>query len=260
MSTSFPFPTNLYRAIGEEPVRVVAHDNAGAPTVVCVLATTAFERAVALVLLENSPDSFVVSQSWRYSPDGRVETYDPARPRYAGELHLTFDVEWVTLDPQPRVHVFTHTEQEWETARLAMKHLLQLGRLSSRSYLEGDHAGFDQGLSAQDLDGKPHGPGLVAQFRDAAIRVQNEEDGAEFPTDLFLLFALEAKKRREQRDEEDDGWSDEEWAAEEEERTETVSNEDLREEALQEVSAHPSKPLLSSLACWLRQAIKRRTC
>lgn len=184
-----------------------------------MFADSAFERAVALVLLENSPDSFVVSHGRRYAPDGRVEAYDPAQPWYAGELPLLFEVEWVELGPQPRIYVFAHTEQEWETARLAMKHLLHLGRLSPRSYLEGDYTGDDQGLSARDLDGKPHGPGLVAQFRNAAIRAQNEEEGSEFDADLFVLFMLEAKERREQyareRDEEDDGWDEEEEDSEE---------------------------------------------
>ncbi|HEU5380006.1 MAG TPA: hypothetical protein VFV38_31675 [Ktedonobacteraceae bacterium] len=195
MSSSFPFPIGLYRAIGEDQVTVVAYDDNGAPTAVCVFADSAFQRAAALVLLENSPESFVVSHGQRYSPDGRIEVYEPSRPWYAGELHLLFDVEWVELGSQPWIYVFTHTEQEWVTARLAMKHLLSVGRLSPRSYLEGDHAGFDQGLSAKNLDGNLHGPGLVAQFRDAAIRIQNEEDGLEFPADLYLLFVLEAKER-----------------------------------------------------------------
>ena len=199
MPISFPFPTGLSRAISEDQMMVVAHDEDGVPTVVCVFADSAVERAAALVLLENNPDSFVLSHGHRCAPGGRVEAYDPTRPWYVGELHLLFDVEWVELGPQPWVYVFTHTEQEWETARQAMKHLLQLGRLSSRSYLEGDHAGFDQGLSAKDLDGKPHGPGLVAHFRDAAIRAQNEEDSSDFPADLSLLFVLEATKRWEQQ-------------------------------------------------------------
>ncbi len=188
MSISFPFPTGLSRALGEDQVAVVAHDNDGAPAVVCVFAESAFERAAALALLENNPDSFVVSHGQRYAPGGHVEAYDPTRPWYAGELSMLFDVEWVELGRHPWVYVFTHTEQEWETARLAMKHLLQMGRLSWRSYLEGDHGGRVRGLSALDLDSKPHGPGLVAQFRDCAIRKQNGEEGPEFPPNFYVLF------------------------------------------------------------------------
>ncbi len=172
--SAFPFPTNLYRAIGEGQVTVVAHDDDGAPTVVCVFAESAFERAAALVLLEHNPASFVVSHGLRYSPGGSVQPYDPSQPWYAGELPMCFDVEWVTPGPQPRVYVFTHTEQEWVNARQAMKHLLQLGRLFPWSYLEGNHTNQDQGLSAQNLDGKPHNPGLVAMYREAAYCIQND--------------------------------------------------------------------------------------
>jgi hypothetical protein len=259
MSSSFPFPVGLYRALGEDQVTVVAHDVDGAPAAVCVFADSAFERAAALVLLEDSPDSFVVSHDHRYFPDGRVEAYDPLRPWYAGELCLMFDMEWVTLGPQPRVHVFTHTAQEWECARQAMKHLLQQSRLSPRSYLEGDHAGFDQGLSAQDLEGRLHGPGLVAQFRDAAIRAQNEEDGSEFPADMFLLSVLEAKARRGLRarelDEEDERWEedlDEEERSDEEELAETPADGAQREEAIREVTFQTSRHILSALARWRR--------
>jgi hypothetical protein len=250
MSISFSFPTGLYRAIGEDQVAVVAHDYDGTPAVVCVFADSAFQRAAALVLLENNPDSFVVSHGRRYAPGGHVEAYDPTRPCYAGELCLLFEVEWVELGPQPQIYVFTHTEQEWVTARLAMKHLLHLGRLSSRSYLEGDHAGFAQGLSAKNLDSKPHGPGLVAQFRDAAIRAQNEDDGSEFPADLYLLFVLEAKERREQsaseRAEDDSGWEEEN---DEEEPAGIDTGMDLREETIQEVSVQAPQRILS-LARW----------
>lgn len=210
MSNPFPFPIGLYRALGEDPITVVAYDDDNAPTAVCVLATTAFERHVALVLLENSPASFVVSHGRRYSPDGSVESYDPSRPRHAGELQMEFEVEWVELGPQPQVYVFAHSEKEWETARQAMKHLLSLGRLSPYSYLEGDYAGYDQGLSAQDLDGVLHGPGLVAQFRDAAISAQNSEEGAYTSANFLSALVLVAKEHREQRTEDDEWWEEDE--------------------------------------------------
>lgn len=210
MSNPFPFPTNLYRAIGKDPITVVAYEDDGVPAAVCVLATTTFERHAALVLLENSPASFVVSHGLRYSPDGRVEAYDPARPWYAGELQMEFEVEWVELGPQPQIYVFAHSQEEWEAARQAMKHLLHLGRLSPDSYLEGDYAGYDQGLSAQDLDGMPHGPGLVAQFRDAAIRAQNDEEEAGTSADFLSALVLVAKEHREQRAEDDEWWEEDE--------------------------------------------------
>jgi hypothetical protein len=254
MSLSFPFPTGLYRAIGEGPVAVVAHDEDGRPTVVCVSATTAFERVAALVLLSNHPESFVISEGQRFFPDGHIETADPTRPCYAGELHLHFDVEWVALGPQPEVYVFTHTEQEWEAARQAMKHLLQLGRVSPCSYLEGDHAGFDQGLSAQNLDGKPHGPGLVALFREAAICAQNEEERqTQIAGDLFSLLEESARKRADE--EEDEGWEgyEEEWF-DEEEREETASEEEWEDEIPQEVSVQTDRSLRSLVrwigTCW----------
>ncbi len=207
--SSFPFPTGLYRVFGEDSITVVAHNDDGTPTVVCVSTDSAFDRAAALVLLENHPDSFVVSHGHRYSPDGHAEIYDPARPLYAGELHLTFDVEWVTLGPQPQVHVFAHSEHEWECARQALKHLLQLGRLSPLSYVESDHSGRDQGVFASSVDAKPHGPGMVALIRESAYRVQNdlcdpperdeeeiyevaEDDEASWEEDEEEIYAVEA--------------------------------------------------------------------
>src|SRR5579883_3016211 len=239
MSTSFPFPTGLYRAIGEEPVTVVAHDDDGAPTIVCVFADSAGERAIALVLLEDSPDSFVVSHGHRYFPDGRVEAYDPTRPWYAGELRLTFDMEWVTLGPQPRVHVFAHTEQEWECARQAMKHLLQLERLSPLSYIESDHTGQDQGLFAQDVDGTPHGPGLVALIRESAYRIQNDlGEPLEWNEEEYDNAGWEEEER-----------SDERWT-EETELAEAAAPEDQCEELIQELSAQTSRRITTALTWW----------
>ena len=80
---------------------MVAYDDEGAPSVVCVFAHSEFERTAALVLLESSPDSFVVSHGRRYSPDGQVEVYNPARPWYAGELDLTFEIEMGGAWPLP---------------------------------------------------------------------------------------------------------------------------------------------------------------
>ena len=178
----------------------------------------------------------------------------------------------MALGPCPRVYVFTHSCAEWETARLAMKHLLQLGRLSPRSYLEGNLAGFDQGLSAQNLDGMPHGPGLVAQFRDAAIRAQNDEEGVDVADDLFLLFVLAAKERREQsarecdeeeewREEDEEERSAEDWTEEAEELEEADPGEDQYEEPIQEVPAASVSHLITlALARWRKgeKTAKRR--
>jgi hypothetical protein len=262
MSTLFPFPTGLYRAIGEEPVTVVAHDDNGAPTVVCVSADSAGERAVALVLLEDSPGSFVVSHGHRYFPDGRIEAYDPARPWYAGELRLAFDMEWVTLGPQPRVHVFAHTEQEWECARQVMKHLLQLERLSPLSYVESDHTGQDQGLFAQDVDGTPHGPGLVALIRESAYCMQNdlgeppewnEEEIHEEEYDNTgweeeeEVYADEASWEEEER-------SDERWT-EEAKLAEAAAPKDQCEELIQELSTQTSRRITTALTRWWEGSI-----
>lgn len=70
MSLSFPFPTGLYRAFGEQAVTVVARDRDGMPAAVCVQPASAFDRAAALVLLQEHPDSFVIWQGHRYTPDG----------------------------------------------------------------------------------------------------------------------------------------------------------------------------------------------
>ncbi len=210
--TTFPFPTGLYRVFGENPITVIGHDHDGKPTTVCVCVHSPGDRAVALALLESNPESIVVSHGLRYAPDGSVQPYEPCRPSYAGELHLQFDVEWVTLGPRPRVYVFTHTEQEWENARQALRHLLDLGRLSKQSYLEGDHTGNDQGLSAQNLDGKPHGPRLVAQFREAAMCAQNAvyEAANGDDDDPFLLRVLGAREQCEMSARErEDIWGEE---------------------------------------------------
>ena len=175
-TTTYPFPTGLLRAFLQEAVHILAYDEAGMPTAACVRAESHADCAIALALLKANPDSFVLHQGLRCSTDGTVLQYDPSRPKFAGELHLTFDTEWVKLGPRPRVYVFTHSQEEWETARQAMRHLLQAGRLSPRSYLEGvnPHTGKEQGLTASQLDGTPHGPGLVAQYRETAIRMQND--------------------------------------------------------------------------------------
>lgn len=273
MSNSFPFPTGLYRAIGEDQITVVAHDDDGEPTAVCVYAHSAAERAIALALLEKRSESFVVSHGLRYSPDGTVQPYDSTRPSYAGELRLLFDMEWVTLGPQPRIYVFTHTEQEWETARQAMKHLLQAHLLSPRSYLEGDHTGKDQGLSAENLDGQPHAPWLVAQFREAAIRAQNGEEGGGIANDLFLVRALTTKEQHEHDEWEDDAWEDDawmddewgdgerkddEWEAEETWEEEAGPGEKSHEGSTQEVPAPLSRLIQVAIARWRKGGRRHR--
>lgn len=262
MSLSFPFPTGLIRAIGEEPVTVVAHDGDGEPTVVCVRTTSAFDRAAALVLLEKNPESFVLSDGLRFSPDGHVESHDPARPHYAGELRLSFDVEWVELGPQPRVHVFAHTEQEWEDARQAMAHLFQLGRLSPLSYVESDHTGQGQGVFAQNVDAKPHGPGLVALIREAAYGVQNDlyesPDVGEVDEEEIREDAIRLQDERSDDDdwEEDDDWdeayADEEDGWEEEERPgeRWTEEEEQTETAADEEFIQISQRTTSALARW----------
>lgn len=168
----FPFLTNIYRVFPEIDVIVLRPDID--PPVVCITAHSPGDRAIALALLKQSPASFVLTDGLRYSPDGAVERYDPTCPASAAELRLTFDMEWVELGPPPRVYLFIHTKQEWEDARKAMRHLLQQGLLSPQSYIESDHTGQDQGLSAHNLDAASHGAELVALFREAAYCVQND--------------------------------------------------------------------------------------
>lgn len=264
MSLFFPFPTNLYRAIGQDPITVIAHDDDGKPTVVCVRSPSAFDRAAALVLLENNPESFVLSDGLRFSPDGHVESWSPARPHYAGELHLSFDVEWVELGPQPRVHVFCHTEQEWEDARKAMTHLFQLGRLSSLSYVESDHTGEDQGVFAKNVNGVPHGPGMVAMIREAAYCMQNDlcepPDVGDVDEEEIREYAICLREGRSDDDdwEEEDDWG-EEYADEEdgwkeecpgEECAEAGADSEQREEPIQEGWAQVPRRIASALAQW----------
>lgn len=223
MPNSFPFPTNLYRAIGEDPITVVAHDYDSEPTVVCVRSLSAFDRAAALVLLEKNPESFVLSDGLRFFPDGQSEPYDPAQPHYAGELRLSFDMEWVELGPQARVHVFAHTEQEWKDARQALKHLFQLGRLSPLSYVESDHTGQDQGVFARTVDGKPHGPGMVALIREATYCVQNDlcelPDVGEVDEEEIREYAARSYEERSSSSERDEEHEEE---AEKEEKERLV--------------------------------------
>jgi hypothetical protein len=265
-ASSSPFPTNLFRALGEDPITVIAHDSDGEPLVVCVRTAAAFDRAAALVLLEKNPESFVLSDGLRLSPNGQVEPWSPAQPHYAGELHLSFDVEWVELGPQPRVHVFCHTEQEWEDARKAVTHLFQLGRLSSLSYVESDHTGEDQGVFVKNVDGVPHGPGMVAMIREAAYCRQNGlYERPEYEEEDY-----EAEDETENDDEweedtwdEDDEWEQEdaedgqdeevdagnEWA-EEGELAEAGASRSQREASPQERFAQVSRRFASALASW----------
>lgn len=178
--TTTPFPTNLWRTFSRDAIHVIAHDETGEPTAVCVRTESVADCAIALALLKDRPGSFVLHRGprdvpLRCSPDGVVSPYDPARPRCAGELDLTCTVEWVRPGPCPWLYVFTSSQKEWETARLALRHLLQAEKISPRSYLEGVHptTGRAQGVHAWNLDGTPHRPEVVAQYREAAYRAHH---------------------------------------------------------------------------------------
>lgn len=218
--TTHHFPATIYRVFPATDVKAIEHDMLGTPTEVCITARNAGDRAVALVLLEGSQVSFVLAHGLRYSSDGTVQHYDRTRPSRAGELHLAFDAEWVELGPQPRVYIFTHTAQEWADAKEAMRHLLQMGRLSARSYIQSDHTGQDQGLSAHDLDATPHGARLVALFREAAYCVQNN------------LYEKEDDEDEEEWQDDEDDEDDEEWQDDEddEDYDEDYGDEEFEED------------------------------
>lgn len=263
-SSSSSFPAPLSRAIGEDTITVIAHNYDGEPATVCVRTESAFDRAAALVLLKNHPESFVLSDGLRFLPNGQVEPWSPAQPHYAGELHLSFDTEWVELGPQPRVHVFCHTEQEWEDARKAVMHLFQLGRLSSLSYVESDHTGEDQGVFVKNVDGVPHGPGMVAMIREAAYCRQNglyerpeyeEEDyEAENETENDEEWEEDTWDDEWEQEDSEDGQDEEvdagnEWA-EEGELAEAGASRSQRKTSPQERFAQVSRHFASALAQW----------
>jgi hypothetical protein len=214
----YPFPTNVFRVFPSSDIEVLTRDASGNPASLCLTAHTSGDRAIAQVLLEGRPDSFVLADGARYLADGTVLPCDPAHPASVAELHLAFDVETVEFTwpgPRPRVYLFTHTEQEWEDAKAAVRHLVAQKLLSPRSSIESDHTGEDQGLSAQNLDALPHTAGLVAMFREAAYCTQNdlyeketydeEDDEGVWPDE-----------NEEERDEDDDSWRDE-WEDEDDE-------------------------------------------
>jgi hypothetical protein len=218
--TTRHFAATIYRVFPATDVQAIEHDILGTPTEVCVTARDAGDRAVALVLLEGSQASFVLAHGLRYSSDGTVQPYDRTRPNRAGELHLAFDAEWVELGPQPRVYISTHTAQEWVDAKEAMRHLLQMGRLSARSYIQSDHTGQDQGLSAHDLDATPHSASLVALFREAAYCVQND------------LYEKEDYEDEEEWQDDEDDEDDEEWQDDEDD--EDYGDEEFEEDGSEE--------------------------
>ena len=202
----YPFPANVSRVFPETDVEVVKRNERGDPTAVCVTTHTTGDCAIALVLLKESPNSFVLADGARYLPDGTVQRCDPACPASITELHRAFDVETVEVDwpgPRSRVHIFTHSQQEWEQAKSAVRHLLDLKLLSPLSYLEGHHTGEDQGLSARNLDAKPHSANQVALFREVAYCVQNnlyEKD--EYGEDVEDEYGEEDGEVTEEKDDE----------------------------------------------------------
>lgn len=182
-----PVFTDLTRIFGAENVEVIQKDplsmsvNTHA-TIVCVTVHTDSDRTRALALLKESPDSVVLFKDTRYWPDGSIERSDPVRPVSITEFQNTFDSEYIRTDwpgPRARLHVFTYTEQMWSKALLAMRHLLDRDLLSPQSYVEGKYGGSVQGLSARRLDAEPHGPALVALFREEAYHEQNREHALE---------------------------------------------------------------------------------
>ncbi len=177
MSSLYPFPTNVFRVFQSSDIEVLKRDECDTPAALCLTTHTVGDRAIALVLLQESPDSFVLSEGARYFSNGTVHPCDPARPASLTELRRAFDVETVEIvwpGPRLRAHIFTHTLQEWEDARAAVRHLVDQQLLSPLSSIEGDHTGEDQGLFAQNLDAIPHSAGLVALVREAAYCVQND--------------------------------------------------------------------------------------
>jgi hypothetical protein len=263
----YPLPLNVSRVFGESNVEIIKRDEHGKAAAVCVTTYTTGDCAVALVLLKESPGSFVLCNGMRYWPDGTVQRCDPACPMSVAELCQAFDVEIVGREwpgPRLRVYLFTHTLQEWEHARQAVRHLLNQGLVSSRSFIEGDHTGETQGFAAQDLDAQSHGASLVALLREAAICKQNEEDLRD-GDDEFLERVIsqaiqegryeekdeeEWEEEREQWDDEWDQWDDEE---EVEKEVSEEREEDWPEDEEEEQTLLAKKPLQRVLV-WLTQA------
>src|SRR5258707_13936335 len=96
--TLFPFPANVYRVFPETDVEVVKRNELGNPVAVCVTTHTTGDCAIALVLLKESSDSFVLSDGARYLPDGTVRRCDPAWPARVTELRRSFDFDTVGID------------------------------------------------------------------------------------------------------------------------------------------------------------------
>lgn len=145
------------------------------PVAVRITARSLDERNRALEAIKNSPTSFVVYAGHRYSPGQQPVPYDPARPACVDELDLLFDVEPLGpgSDGQPCVYLFTHAEQQFALARAAMKHLRQLGLVSSESYLQCNAGGSLQGISAAALDGEPERGALVNLRRELTYQRHN---------------------------------------------------------------------------------------
>ena len=182
------FACDIESLFGEhETVHVFAWDEAGHPAAVRIDARTPQECAQAVEAIKHSPASFVVFNGKRYRLQGEVQVSDPATPGSADELSLEFDVEYVGLDAQkrPRIYLFTSTEEEWETARRAVSHLLQQELLSPLSCIEGDHTGERQVVTAADLThpSPESGSSIVSLAREHAYRVQNGLEGVELEDD-----------------------------------------------------------------------------
>lgn len=247
----YPFPTNLSRVFDASAVEIIQRNEQGHPTAVCVLTQTAGDRAIALALLKEHPTSFVLFEDARSWPDGQVCPCDPSCPASLAELRQAFDVEIVTREwpgPRTRVYVFTHSQQEWDDAKVAVRHLLDQKLLSPRSYIEGCHTGTDQGISARHLDAEPHSAGLVALFREAAYCIQNDlyerdTDTADWDDeDEDLDRDDDWDDEDEDLDRDDDRWNDDDEANDEKE------GEGLPKEEAERRENHREGAVISALS------------
>ncbi len=238
MPSLYPFPTNIFRVFQPSDIEVLKRDERGTPAAICLTTHSVGDRAIALVLLEEAPDSFVLSEGARYFSDGTVHPCDPASPVSLTELRQAFDVETVEIvwpGPRPRVHIFTHSWRVWEDARAAVRHLVDQKLLSPCSYIEGDHTGEDQGLSAQNLDATPHSAGQVALVREAAYCVQNDL----YEKDAYDVEEVSQDERYEEEENDDDVWEDK-WNDSEEEDDDTWEDNNAQQDIRENVDEEPA--------------------
>ena len=125
----------------EQDIHVFAWKKNGNPARASIHVYNEEEKLYAFQLLQScglEHSSFVVLHGIRYDLVGHEEPFNITKPHDAAELYGHFDIEYCgsDKDEKPLVYIFTTTQDEWDTALQATKHLYEQGLLAPKSCIE----------------------------------------------------------------------------------------------------------------------------